>query len=299
MSPDMVETGSPEPEISKKFILTDRVDRADRVDTPQSPDQDDVLIIEDTPKSPEPETSTPGSPTPKSPTEHALPHPSDLLLKENPKVIPLERDQRHQYNTATAKPSEKFHEKFDIRGPKDWHKGLRGHVSSSASPSSECSDDSDKGAAVCLHFLKSIYKSNMFFRQITGAAVKRNLQVIESSPASVSSCSPASPASGESLMNRPSTILPVPVPSLAPVPVPAPSLPTPVPAQAPVLPMPVPAPVPAPMPTTKNTDGSPHTAASVPNKAKNDPRTGSNQRSLLVPLNWFKNLMFFTFLCID
>ena len=60
MSPDMVETGSPEPEISKKFILTDRVDRADRVDTPQSPDQDDVLIIEDTPKSPEPETSTPG-----------------------------------------------------------------------------------------------------------------------------------------------------------------------------------------------------------------------------------------------
>ena len=247
MSPDIVDL-DPEPEqvSSKKFVPTDRVD------TPQSPDQEDqLIIIEDTPKSPEPETTTtPVSPTPKSPTE-PLPHPSDLLLKENPKVIPLERDQRQRV----------VHEKFDIRGPKDWHRGLRGHLSSSASPSSECSDDSDKGAAV------------------------KRLQVVESSPASVSS-SPASPASGygESLMNRPSssTPLPAPVPSLVPsAQVPVPSLPTPVPAQ-----LPAPLPVPAPMPTTtKNTaDGSHHNttvSSAVPDKLpKVDPLTGSNKTPL-------------------
>ena len=140
--------------------------------------------------SPEPEV-TPASPTPQIPVEPT----ADTTTKndkneskETPKVIPLERDPRQFMRTKPA-TIEKQQQKFDIRAPKDWHRGLRGHQpSSSASPSSECSDDSDKGGN------------------------NKRLQIVESSPAS---SSPASPASGESLMNKPPS-LPTPVPSKVP-----------------------------------------------------------------------------------
>ena len=186
------------------------------VATPQSPDQ---VMQEDTPMSPEPEIDdTPASPTPKSPEVE----PESSESKENPKVIPLERDPRQLFmrkksleasSVTVPKPvpppaAANNETKFDIRAPKDWHRGLRTHQpSSSASPSSECSDDSDRGSSL------------------------KKLQIVESSPASISS-SPASPASGESVMNKPPSsssampLLPTPVPSSTSV-----ALPTPIPSE--------------------------------------------------------------------
>lgn len=132
-----------------------------KVDTPMSPEavETPASPVDDTPASPE---MTPASPESKGDDQKAV------------KVIPLER--------TLKKASE-----FDIRSPKDWHRGLRAtSATSSASPSSECSDDSDKG--------------------------HKRLQI--SSPAS---SSPASPASGESV-NKPPPVLPTPIPSTGPVP---------------------------------------------------------------------------------
>ena len=91
--------------------------------------------------SPEPEV-TPASPTPQIPVERSSLEPADTTTipsssknesKETPKVIPLERDPRQFMRTKPA--IEKQQQKFDIRAPKDWHRGLRGHQpSSSASP---------------------------------------------------------------------------------------------------------------------------------------------------------------------
>ena len=94
-----------------------------------------LLSIDDTPASPD--NDTPASPEGdknKSKLFEAKKNTSETSDKPDPKVIPLER----QFLRKTAE--------FDIRSPKDWHRGLRAtSATSSASPSSECSDDSDKG----------------------------------------------------------------------------------------------------------------------------------------------------------
>ena len=87
-------------------------------ETPASPmDETPASPVNDTPASPEPEKNKSNRIEVKKDTSEA-------------KVIPLER----QFLRKTAE--------FDIRSPKDWHRGLRAtSATSSASPSSECSDD--------------------------------------------------------------------------------------------------------------------------------------------------------------
>eukprot|EP00093_Oithona_nana_P001016 01016.XXX_2035_372_1 [CDS] Oithona nana genome sequencing. len=174
------------------------------LDTPASPE-----VKEDSPESPT-MTSTPASPkateedTPASPVDTPMSPMDDTPASPPPqaevkpvtneaKMIPLER--QNILKKVKSEKTETTQKQFDIRAPKDWHRGLRDRgPASSASPSSECSDDSDK---VC----------------------QKRLQIVES-PAS---SSPASPASGESV-NKPPPVLPVPqVPNPVVLPSPIPS----------------------------------------------------------------------------
>ena len=205
------------------------------VDTPMSP-------VADTPASPTPMDDTPASPdpdneihlsisqTPASPEDpnsdktkfiSEVKNDSIKAVNNKPdsvKVIPLERQISFQIK-------KKVEQTFDIRSPKDWHRGLRASsatsaTSSTASPSSECSDDSEKG--------------------------QKRLQIVESPTSS----SPASPASGgEAAIAKPPSVLPLPtpIPSIGPpvpvgvlppqllkglpLPQPSPSLPSPQPSQ--------------------------------------------------------------------
>ena len=146
------------------------------------------------------------------------------------KVIPLERQISFQIK-------KKVEQTFDIRSPKDWHRGLRASsatsaTSSTASPSSECSDDSEKG--------------------------QKRLQIVESPTSS----SPASPASGgEAAIAKPPSVLP---------------LPTPIPSTGPPVPLGVPPPqilkglplphsspslLPSPQPSQPQKPASSHTAS--------------------------------------
>ena len=151
------------------------------LDTPDSPTDTPMSPTTDTPASPPPQADTPASPTPMDDTP-ASPETEKIQSKppsadsREAKLIPLER----QFLKKTAE--------FDIRSPKDWHRGLRTTSTlASASPSSECSDDSDRG--------------------------QKRLQIVES-PAS---SSPASPASGGDVcINKPPPVLPCPIPSSGP-----------------------------------------------------------------------------------
>jgi hypothetical protein len=172
------------------LVILDTPKSPDQLETPKSPVNDTI----ETPQSPavdtpmSPDGSTPMSPTndtPASPTNNDENNSKQLQgssAKPDPKVIPLERDPRQFLRKTSESPSSG--DKFDIRSPKDWHRGLRGPTTSS-SPRSEASDDSEKS--------------------------QKRLQIVES-PAS---SSPASPASGESA-NKPPPVLPTPIPITGP-----------------------------------------------------------------------------------
>ena len=181
------------------------------LDTPESPPtvmETPMSPVADTPASPMDDTpASPDNDTPASPEceknrlnqSDAKKEASDSTSSNNkpdPKVIPLERQ------FLKKKIAE-----FDIRSPKDWHRGLRAtSATSSASPSSECSDDSEKGP--------------------------KKLQIVESPTSS----SPASPASGgEAAIARPPTVLPLPtpIPSTGPTPAPIPKVGLPLPLPQP------------------------------------------------------------------
>ena len=124
------------------------------LDTPASPE-----VKEDSPESPT-MTSTPASPkateedTPASPVDTPMSPMDDTPASPPPqaevkpvtneaKMIPLER--QNILKKVKSEKTESTQKQFDIRAPKDWHRGLRDRgPASSASPSSECSDDSDK-----------------------------------------------------------------------------------------------------------------------------------------------------------